>query len=614
MRSVILILVLFIFFAGQKLAFTQVQNVAKIGSTAISEDEFLERYELTPVFGKHKKGNEGENKLKFLYTLIAEKLWALKALEERLDTTEAMLTTFEAFQKMFVRDFVYQKEIRRSVVITEEEESEAYKRNGTKLFVNYLISTDQEEIDNLYNFLNQGIPFDTILAESPELEEQKTPIEIVYGQMDEEVEDILFNLKKGEFSKPILTPDGYYIFRIVNKVETILMNQSEQDDSYKRARQIVQARKERELFFKFYEERFRDTKVVADAKLLRSLTVQLSQVLEAKAKQRNTKQGDKIYLEPLEVKKILDYYLSDTLSSIIIKFPEDPITLRKFILMLGFDGFSITETSVNEVFSRLNKRTRSFIEQELIAREGLRKGYQNEPEVRSSLKMWFDNYLFQMLQSKFTDTVEVTEQEAYDFYKSYSKEYKFPLRMNIGEILTDSLEIVTKVLQEIDNGREFKELAKLYNKRESTKVNDGEYGLTPVTMLGELGRIASMMAIGDVYGPIKLPEGYSIIKLLDKEIEKIDDSRKQFDEMKTKIISDLKYQKVKRFLSTYTADLAIKYGIDINADVLNGIKSTMMNSFGIRYMGFGGRITAAPLLAPQEDWIDEYFQRKNQLP
>lgn len=614
MRSVILILVLFIFFAGQKLAFTQVQNVAKIGSTAISEDEFLERYELTPVFGKHKKGNEGENKLKFLYTLIAEKLWALKALEERLDTTEAMLTTFEAFQKMFVRDFVYQKEIRRSVVITEEEESEAYKRNGTKLFVNYLISTDKEEIDNLYNFLNQGIPFDTILAESPELEEQKTPIEIVYGQMDEEVEDILFNLKKGEFSKPILTPDGYYIFRIVNKVETILMNQSEQDDSYKRARQIVQARKERELFFKFYEERFRDTKVVADAKLLRSLTVQLSQVLEAKAKQRNTKQGDKIYLEPLEVKKILDYYLSDTLNSIIIKFPEDPITLRKFILMLGFDGFSITETSVNEVFSRLNKRTRSFIEQELIAREGMRKGYQNEPEVRSSLKMWFDNYLFQMLQSKFTDTVEVTEQEAYDFYKSYSKEYKFPLRMNIGEILTDSLEIVTKVLQEIDNGREFKELAKLYNKRESTKVNDGEYGLTPVTMLGELGRIASMMAIGDVYGPIKLPEGYSIIKLLDKEIEKIDDSRKQFDEMKTKIISDLKYQKVKRFLSTYTADLAIKYGIDINADVLNGIKSTMMNSFGIRYMGFGGRITAAPLLAPQEDWIDEYFQRKNQLP
>lgn len=614
MRSVILILVLFIFIAGQKLAFTQVQNVAKIGSTAISEDEFLERYELTPVFGKHKKGNEGENKLKFLYTLIAEKLWALKALEERLDTTEAMLTTFEAFQKMFVRDFVYQKEIRRSVVITEEEESEAYKRNGTKLFVNYLISTDQEEIDNLYNFLNQGIPFDTILAESPELEEQKTPIEIVYGQMDEEVEDILFNLKKGEFSKPILTPDGYYIFRIVNKVETILMNQSEQDDSYKRARQIVQARKERELFFKFYEERFRDTKVVADAKLLRSLTVQLSQVLEAKAKQRNTKQGDKIYLEPLEVKKILDYYLSDTLNSIIIKFPEDPITLRKFILMLGFDGFSITETSVNEVFSRLNKRTRSFIEQELIAREGMRKGYQNEPEVRSSLKMWFDNYLFQMLQSKFTDTVEVTEQEAYDFYKSYSKEYKFPLRMNIGEILTDSLEIVTKVLQEIDNGREFKELAKLYNKRESTKVNDGEYGLTPVTMLGELGRIASMMAIGDVYGPIKLPEGYSIIKLLDKEIEKIDDSRKQFDEMKTKIISDLKYQKVKRFLSTYTADLAIKYGIDINADVLNGIKSTVMNSFGIRYMGFGGRITAAPLLAPQEDWIDEYFHRKNQLP
>ena len=47
-----------------------------------------------------------------------------------------------------------------------------------------------------------SIPF---LAESDEKEEQPTPIEIVFGQMDESVEETLFNLKVGEFTQPILT-------------------------------------------------------------------------------------------------------------------------------------------------------------------------------------------------------------------------------------------------------------------------------------------------------------------------------------------------------------------------------------------------------------------------
>lgn len=590
------------------------QPVARIGSTTISGEEFLERYELTPVFGKQNISNQGENKLKFLYTLIAEKLWSLRALEEKLDTTEAMRITYESFLKMFVRDHLYQKEIRSKITISDQEILKGYARNSTKLYVNYLISEDKEEIDDLYAFLRQGVPFDTILAESHEFSEQTSPFEIVYGQMDESIEDSLYKLKKGEFTSPVLTPDGWYIFRLTNRVENIILDANEQDGSYKTAQQIVQARKERERYLKFYEEYFKEIRINVEAQLLKSLTVQLSQILHDKSVRYQTKPGDKIYLEPLEIAQILNYYPADTLNQILIKFPDDPVSLRKYILMLGFDGFSLTGTSIDSVFRKLNGRTRSFIEKELLAREGIKRGYHNEPTVKASLRMWFDNYLFQMLQSRFTDTVSVTDQEAHEFYKSYSKEYKFTARLNIIEILTDSLEIITKVLTEVEKGTDFKTLALLYNKRESTKATGGEYGFTPVSMLGELGRLASMMAIGDVYGPIQLPEGYSVIKLLDKEIEKPDDSRQPFEKGKTKIKSDLRFQKVKKIMTSYTADLAIKFGIDINADVLNSIQTTGVNSFGIRYMGFGGRITAAPLLPPQEDWIDDYFYRKNQLP
>jgi len=590
------------------------QPLARVGGTTISGEEFLERYELTPVFGKQKKSNLGENKLKFLYTLIAEKLWSLQALEEKLDTTEAMRITYESFQKMFVRDLLYHKEINEKVNITEQEILKGYARNATKLYVNYLISEDKEEIDNLYAFLSQGIPFDTILAESPELAEQSAPLEIVYGQMDESIEDSLYKLKKGEYTYPIQTPDGWYIFRLTNRAESLLLEPNQEDESYRKAKQIVQARKENVLYYQFFGNYFRNIKVDVDAELLKSLTIILSQILSEKSVRYQTKQGDKIYLEPLEVAKILDNYPADTLKQTLIKFEKDPVDFRKYILMLGFDGFSVTDTSITSIFKKLNSRTRSFIEKELLSREGFKKGYQNDPTVKASLKMWFDNYLFQMLQSRFTDSVTVTDQEVQEFYKSYSKEYKFPARLNIIEILTDSLEIVNQVLAEVEKGTDFKSLARLYNKRESTKVKDGEYGFTPVSILGELGRVASMMAIGEVYGPIKLPDGYSVIKLIDKEIEKIDDSLQPFEKVKAKIKSDLRFQKVKNNMISYTAGLAIKYGININADVLNSIQTTGVNSFGIRYMGFGGRITAAPLLPPQEDWIDEYFNRKNQLP
>ncbi|MCK7516464.1 MAG: peptidylprolyl isomerase [Ignavibacteriales bacterium] len=49
------------------------------------------------------------------------------------------------------------------------------------------------------------------------------------------------------------------------------------------------------------------------------------------------------------------------------------------------------------------------------------------------------------------------------------------------------------------------------------KKSNGEYGLFPVTENGEIGRIASTMNVGDIYGPLELKEGYSIFKLIDKQ-------------------------------------------------------------------------------------------------
>ena len=171
------------------------KSLAKIGNKVITEDEFVERYEFTPQKISQNSKNLNSAKLDFLYTLIAEKLWSQEAKKLSLDTSEVIRFSKNEFEKMFIRDELYKREITQKIKISESELEEAYLRYINKLYVNFLFSDSKTEIDNLFNLLNTGVPFDTILSARPEYDEQLKPIEVVYGQMDEAVEDSLYNLK-----------------------------------------------------------------------------------------------------------------------------------------------------------------------------------------------------------------------------------------------------------------------------------------------------------------------------------------------------------------------------------------------------------------------------------
>ena len=95
--------------------------LAAVGEIKITESEFLERFELTPQFGSHRKRLIDISKLDFLYTLIAEKLWALEAKNENLDQEKSYQTAVNSIEKMFVRDALYRTEILDKINISDEE-------------------------------------------------------------------------------------------------------------------------------------------------------------------------------------------------------------------------------------------------------------------------------------------------------------------------------------------------------------------------------------------------------------------------------------------------------------------------------------------------------------
>ena len=163
-------------------------------------------------------------------------------------------------------------------------------------------------------------------------------------------------------------------------------------------------------------------------------------------------------------------------------------------------------------------------------------------------------------------------------------------------------------MEEINHGKDIRELALKYTKREWVKEKNGEFGLFPVFMHGEIGRIAETMEVGEIYGPLKINEGYSVFKLIDKRKEKIIPPE-PYEKFKENYFKSLKFQKAKLMMNNKTADLAIKFGVSINHEILKDIPVTNINSFGFRYLGFGGRITAAPLIAPNNNWVEKWIEK-----
>ncbi len=136
--------------------------IAKIGNIEISQQEFQERYELTPVPGKEIKSDASALKKEVLNSLIAEKLFSLKAQEMNIDTSEIVRRTLSGYEKMFVRDALYKKEIRKRAAGTADSLLTLYIGRASEVWFIYISAANKEQINNIYTLLKKGATFDSV--------------------------------------------------------------------------------------------------------------------------------------------------------------------------------------------------------------------------------------------------------------------------------------------------------------------------------------------------------------------------------------------------------------------------------------------------------------------
>jgi hypothetical protein len=541
--------------------------VARIGSLRITAAEFEQRFNLNPQLEMHRKAQMEANKRVFLYGLIAEKLLALEAEELGLDTAQTVQFFMKNFEKMYVRDELYRKEIKHRSREYASGILSFYLENSSRVFTKSIILRDETSINNIHSLLVKGVPFDSIYTEL--IPQERDTITLFAGTLDNKTEQELFSLPEKSFSRPLKYNEHWVIFYIENKNDPVIARSMGWEAEYKRLERAAAERAEAVYYRDYMEQFFPEKKIEASGILIHSLAGKVTGILEEKGKKEN----DDYYLTASEVTMISRNYPADTLNTLFVRLGEDPLTFNDFLMWLRTENFVLKENTYRNAVSLLNGKVKKFIEFELLAREGYRQGLDKHENVIRYTSMWRDNYLYQLRLSALSDSLLNPEDEF-----SY---------IRIAEIVNNDLEILEQVLNEIASGGDFLELAEKFS------VEEPDLDYRALTSLGELKDEVSRLAVNEVFGPVRTAKGYQVIKILGKK-------------NKEEIPAVKQNEVIRNPFNGYITALAKKYGISIDEEVFSGIRSSHVNAVVFKYIGFGGRIVAVPIIIPVAEWITEY--------
>lgn len=592
------------------LAQTNNDIIAKIGNISISKKEFLERYEFTPQVGREQKGTNENLKMEVLYTMIAEKLWAAQAEKTGMDTIAIIKNSIAEYEKIFVRDGLFNKEIKDKAKIDADLYLGEYLNSPSYVKITYISSDSEKRIKDIAALLNSGYSFDSLANDVNSKDSVSQTAQFEVGQLPEKTEKEMFNLAEGKTGPYCMLDSLWIVYEIEKRGPLYSTFITPSDENFLKLKKIALEKAINKYYWKFRADFFKGKKVDTDGKIFKALARNIFEIFKSKNDVVDTA-NNKIYLSYQEIQQLKKMLTPDTLKMNYVRFETDPVSTEEFLKYITLENFFATSRDLKNIVNSLNAKNKEFIERELLTREGYKQNLQNSTDVKYWLDVWKRYILSEAFQTTFNDSAKVNDEQIRDYYTRHYTKAAPVDEVNIIEILTDSLNVIEKVFDEIKNGADFKTLAAKYTKREWAKSKGGEFGYFSTSMYEDIGRIAGGLNVGQMYGPLKVPEGYSLFKVIDKRTRAVTEIKK-FDEIKDELKKDISYNKLRNTMINYTARLASEYGLEINEDAVKNIEVTNLNVIVYRFLGFGGRLPAMPFVRPFTDWVEPWKNIKKQ--
>jgi parvulin-like peptidyl-prolyl isomerase len=236
---------------------------------------------------------------------------------------------------------------------------------------------------------------------------------------------------------------------------------------------------------------------------------------------------------------------------------------------------SVIEEMVNNLLVLQDAKKREVLLEDSVVKEEMEK-YKSTEELQKEFdtqlekleitedylknKILYPNLL---INKYFQETVEVTDEEAKNYYDEYSLTFD---KVKASHILVDSEDKARAIKKKLDEDGNFQELAKEYSTCPS-KDKGGDLGyFGRGRMDPAFEKAAFELEIGEISDVVQSQFGFHIIKLEDKSLT--------YETNKADVVSKLRTDKIRTRLDELKNDSEIEYKITFTKEVQKDEEST----------------------------------------
>lgn len=332
-----------------------------------------------------------------------------------------------------------------------------------------------------------------------------------------------FSMSTNEISGPIETPNGYYIIKVVNIKKY-------QSPPYEQQRERI-----RKQFFsinnKKLEERYLEFLDKLRTKYQLTFKEEAIELFAHNYVTTVENNGDSLISRGVDP---LDSYADDQKKQIIVGFNNGYLLISDLIAELKryparrrpqFKDKSDVQNFIN---SRLVPAY--LLEQEVKARK-----MSKDPTVASQVTSFKENLMINEIQRlQINNKINIGEEEIRDFFEHHREDYKHPEKREVQQIFVTDKNLADDVTKWARRGINFDRLFHRYNEKESLKEKNGKLEITEG--YAGIGKPAFKIGKGEVTDPIKIGDGYFVVKVLNI----IEPTFRTYDESKHEVSSKVK--------------------------------------------------------------------------
>ena len=296
----------------------------------------------------------------------------------------------------------------------------------------------------------------------------------------------IFGAKLGQIIGPVQEPDGFSVFVVTDEREVSFENM---------AVAVIKAMQEQKhtlATFEFLEGLANRADIEERREIFELLLARLS---EAGEEMPTFKQGET--------------------QLVLLELDGEPWTLSNFMAAMTSER---NPAEIRELDDLRRFARRLYALKVLLPRHAREIGIHEAERVAKGIETTRRQALVERIrQVKVLETLDPSKEEIGAYYEAHKELYVREERISILEILVDTRTQADSLLAAIERGGDFGDLARRYSRR-STRIRraEGRIQLLRPDKYGNLGWEAKNAEIGQIVGPVKTAQGFTIFKVLKK--------------------------------------------------------------------------------------------------